>query len=228
MYNSKGAKQRGWKFSKVRSAIMETPIHIRIGKKDYIYTSTGNGSILLLDRTGKTRYKSKNNIAEKTGNSNIYTGRSISASGIYYIDTLGSVINVAFGGQKEFLPIKGEKGDQLYMARLNEDNSREFILYNSNEIRVFDVKGNKLYDKIDVNRLDDTPSKFRFNKQNWLGYSDNGASSAFLIDAKGQPKEDSPYTGRGKFRMGDINKDGRMELIIKGENGQLTVYSLSK
>lgn len=227
MYDARGNKLKGWKFRKVRSAITETPQHIRIGKKDYIYTSTANGTILLLDRKGSSRYKSKENIADKNGRSYIYTGRSIAASGIYFIDTLGIIVNVPFGGQKEYLPIKGKKQDELYMARINEDNSREFILYNSSSINVYDVSGVKLYDEITVNNLGGAPKKYRFEQQNWLGYSDNTEKEAYLIDAKGNLKPDAPFSGMGRFRMGDINKDGIMELVIKGDSGQLVVYSLS-
>jgi hypothetical protein len=227
MYDAKGNKLRGWKFTKVRSAITETPKHIRIGKKDFIYTSTGNGTILLLDRKGKSRYKPKENIVDKNGRSYIYTGRSISSSGIYYIDTLGTVVNVPFGGQKEYLPIKGEKQDNLYLARLNEDESREFILYNETSINVYNLNGVKLYNEIIVTSLGGAPRKYRFEKQNWLGYSDNNVKEAYLIDSEGNIKDDAPYSGTGQFRMGDINKDGIMELVIKGDNGQLVVYSLS-
>ena len=213
---------------KLRTSISERAQHIRIDKKDYIYSSTGNGSILLLDRKGKSRYKSKENIADKMGSAFIYTGRSISASGIYYIDSLGAVVTVPFGGQKEYLPIKGAKGDQLLMSKLDDDNSREFILYNSESISVFDLKGNKLFDKINVNKLTEAPKSFRFDKQNWLGYSDDGTKEAFLVSAKGSIRSDSPFSGQGAFSIGDINLDGIMELIIQGENGQLIVYSLSK
>lgn len=228
MYNTYGKPLKGWKFSKVRSAITETPQHIRIGKKDYIYTSTGNGTILLLDRKGKSRYKARENIGDKFGSAYLYAGKSINSSGIYYIDTLGVVVHVPFGDQKEYLPIKGTKGDQLYMARINSDISREFILYNSNTINVFELSGKKLYDEIVVNELSGAPKKFRFQKQNWLGYSDNSTKEAFLIDENGIRRADTPYSGVGRFSMGDINKDGIMELVIQGDSGQLVVYSLSK
>jgi hypothetical protein len=228
MYNAKGDKLKGWKFKKVRSAITESPRHIRIGKKDYIYTTTGNGTVLLLDRKGKNRYKVKENVADKYARSYYYVGKSISTSGMYYMDTLGSVINLPFGGQKDYLAIKGEKGDQLYMAKLNEDNSREFVLYNSQSISVINLKGDNLYDKIIVKELGGAPKKFRFDKQNWLGYTDNDSQEAYLLDKNGEIRIDAPYFGRGNFRMGDINKDGTMELVIIGDKGQLIVHSLSK
>lgn len=228
MYDIEGNKLKGWKFKKVRSAIVETPQHFKIGKKDYIYTSTGNGTALLMDRQGKTRFKVKENIAEKNGEATIYTGKSISSSGIYYIDTLGAVINLPFGGEKEYLAIKGEKGDDLAMERINSDNSREFILYNRNKIDVFELNGNKLFDKIEISALNGAPKIYRFNQKNWLGYSDDNSKEAFLIDANGNIKQDSPYAGIGRFSIGDINKDGILEFIIQGENGQLVAYSLSK
>jgi hypothetical protein len=228
MYDIEGNEVKGWKFDKVRSAISESAQHFRIGKKDFIYTSTSNGSILLLDRKGKTRYKVKENIGDKNGAANIYTGRSIAASGIYYIDSLGTVVHLPFGGEKEYLAIKGEKGDKLYMARLNEDNSREFMLYNQNKISVSDVNGNKLFDKIIVADLASTPKVYRFGQQNWLGYSDKSTGEAYLRDHNGLVRSDAPFEGIGPFKIGDINKDGILELVIQGSRGQLVVYSLSK
>jgi len=228
LYDAKGYPVKGWKFDKVRSSISETAQHIRIDRKDYIYTSTSNGTILLLDRKGKSRYKAKENIADKIGNAFIYTAKSISGSGIYYIDSLGAIVNVTFGGQKEYLPIKGKKGDRLLMARINDDNTREFILYNSSSIRIYDLKGEKLFDEISVNELEDAPNKYRFEKKNWIGYTDNKTKEAYLRDVKGRIRSDAPYSGSGSFRIDDINQDGIMELIIRGEQGQLIVYSLTK
>jgi hypothetical protein len=228
MFDSEGTNLKGWKYEGAKSAITETPQHIRIGKKDYIYTSTANGTILLLDRKGKMRFRAKQNIGDKNGSAYTYTGRSIESSGIYYIDTLGGVVHLAFGGQKEYMAIKGEKGDKLYMARVNEDNTREFILYNDTKILVFDLNANPLFDEVTVGQLAGEPQKYRFNKQNWLGYTDDQTKESFLLDVNGNAKADTPFAGIGLFSIGDINLDGILELIVQGENGQIVVYSLSK
>lgn len=228
MYDIEGTLLKGWKFKRVKSAIAETPQHFKIGNKDYIYTSTVNGTVLLLDRQGKTRYKVKENIAEKNGEATIYIGKSISSSGIYYIDSLGAVINLPFGGEKEYLAIKGDKNDDLLMQRINSDNSREFILYNQNKIAVHELNGERLFDEITISTLKDSPKVYRFDQQNWLGYTDDQSKEAYLINAAGNIREGSPYAGIGSFSIGDINKDGILELVIQGENGQLIAYSLPK
>jgi hypothetical protein len=228
MYDIEGTLLKGWKFKRVKSAIAETPQHFKIGNKDYIYTSTVNGTVLLLDRQGKTRYKVKENIAEKNGEATIYIGKSISSSGIYYIDSLGAVISLPFGGEKEYLAIKGDKNDDLLMQRINSDNSREFILYNQNKIAVHELNGERLFDKITISTLKDSPKVYRFDQQNWLGYTDDQSKEAYLINSAGNIREGSPYAGIGNFSIGDINKDGILELVIQGENGQLIAYSLPK
>ena len=226
MYDAKGNKVKGWNFGKVRSAINEQVKHIKIGKKDYIFVTTANGSILLLDRKGKSRYKIKENIVEKLGTSFIYTGKNIQESGIYYIDTLGQVIKLPFNGKKEFLPIKGEKGDNLYVKYLEAQNKYGFIVFNDFKIDAFSINGDKLFNEILLSKLESAPSLYRLNNENWIGYTDTEEKQGYLINFKGEHYQDFPVKGISPFSIRDINKDGTLELVIADETGGIIVYTL--
>ena len=226
MYDAKGKKVSGWKFPKVRSAINEQVKHLKIGKKDYIFATTANGSILLVDRKGKSRYKVKENIVEKSGPSFIYTGKNIQESGIFYIDTLGQVIKLPFNGKKDYLPIKGEKGDKLIVKYLKTQNKYGFIVFSDFTIEGFSVDGSKLFKDILVDRLESAPGFYGLNNENWIGYTDTEAKQGYLLNFKGELYNDFPVKGISPFSIRDINKDGTLEMIITDETGGVIVYTL--
>ena len=226
MYDAKGNKVRGWKFVKVRSAINEQIKHIKMGKKDYIFASTSNGTILLLDRKGKLRYRVKENISEKQGPSFIYTGKNIQESGIFYIDTLGQVIKLPFNGKKDYLPIKGAENDQLLVKYLKNQNKYVFIIFNEFKIEAFSTDGGKLIDNIHVNGLESDPNLYRLNNEYWIGYTDAEEMQSYLINFKGELYKDFPVKGISPFSIRDINKDGILELVIADETGGIIVYAL--
>lgn len=226
MYDAKGNKVRGWNFVKVRSAISEQIKHIKIGKKDYIFATTSNGTILLLDRKGKSRYQVKENIVEKQGQSFIYTGRNIQESGIFYIDTLGQVVKLPFNGKKNYLPIKGEKGDQLLVKYLKEQNSYGLIIFNYFKIEGFSLDGSKLFNNIPVSKLDLAPSLYRLNSENWIGYTDTEEQQGYLLNFNGELYPSFPVKGISPFSIRDINKDGTLEMVIADDTGGLIVYTL--
>ena len=228
MYDAKGKKVRGWKFPKVRSPINEQVKHIKIGKKDYIFASTANGTILLLDRKGKSRYQVKENIIEKHGPSFIYTGKNIQESGIFYIDTLGQVIKMPFNGKKNYLAIKGGNGDQLIVKYLKTQNKYGFLVFSDFKIEAFSLDGSKLFDNILISKLESAPGFYRLNEENWIGYTDSEEKQGYLVNFKGELYRDFPVKGISPFSIRDINKDGTLELVIADETGGIIVYALMK
>lgn len=226
MYDAKGKKVSGWKFPKVKSAISEQVKHLKIGKKDYIFASTSNGSILLVDRKGKSRYRVKENIVEKLGTSFIYTGKNIQESGIFYIDTLGQVIKLPFNGKKDYLPIKGEKGDNLLVKYLKTQNKYGILVFNDFKIEAFSIDGSKIFPDIPVDKLESAPSLYQLNNENWIGFTDAEEKQGYLINFKGEHYQDFPVKGISPFSIRDINKDGTFEMVIADETGGIIVYTL--
>lgn len=55
MYDKTGKPVRGFGFNKTKSAIVQPPVHIRMGSKDYILIAEENGTLNILSRVGKSR-----------------------------------------------------------------------------------------------------------------------------------------------------------------------------
>ena len=57
LFDSKGKRVKGFIFSQTKTPIVQTPVHIRIGSKDYILIAEENGTLHILNRIGKNRVK---------------------------------------------------------------------------------------------------------------------------------------------------------------------------
>ncbi|WP_271393701.1 hypothetical protein [Aequorivita sinensis] len=55
MYDKNAKLVTGFGFKKAKSSIVQSPIHIRMGSKDYIVIAEENGSLNILSRVGKSR-----------------------------------------------------------------------------------------------------------------------------------------------------------------------------
>jgi outer membrane protein assembly factor BamB len=227
-YDGNGTRVNGWKFTKARSPINEPAKHLKLAKKDYIITTTANGTVFLLDRRGKSRFKVKENVGDKYGHSFIFAKKDIRSSGIFYIDTLGQVIKLTFGGKKEYLPIKGMPGDKLIVLHIKSQKTMGFILYNDLKISIRKINGDKLMDYIVLEKLNETPNVYRLNDENWVGYSDKATQMAYMINFSGQPYSTFPINGLSPFSIKDINKDGILELVIADITGGVIVYALKE
>ncbi len=55
LFDNKGKRVKGFTFSKTKTPIIQAPVHIRIGSKDYILIAEENGILHILNRVGKKR-----------------------------------------------------------------------------------------------------------------------------------------------------------------------------
>lgn len=55
MYDKQGKTVKGFGFNKAKSSIVQAPVHIRMGSKDYILIAEDSGKLNILSRVGKSR-----------------------------------------------------------------------------------------------------------------------------------------------------------------------------
>ena len=55
MYDKNGKIVKGFGFNKAKSNIAQSPVHIRMGNKDYIIVAEESGKLNILSRVGKSR-----------------------------------------------------------------------------------------------------------------------------------------------------------------------------
>lgn len=227
VYNVQGLKVKGWQYQNDRIPFSEPVRHFSIQGKDYIFVVKQNGGLELINRKGKTRFKAKNSATDKQGDSFLFLGRSIKNSGIFYIDTTGSVIKSMFDGSREVLPIKSEKGDNLEVKWSSSMNEYVFCVYNPRLIKGFASDGRQLFNEIAFENAGSKPYFYTLNDQLWVGYTNKANQMAYLVNFAGVSYSGFPIAGDTPFSIADINKDGVFEALIADRKNRIYCYALS-
>lgn len=231
MYDKHGSVVEGWDFEGTEERMIRPPQHIRIEQKDYILITDSSGAIHLLDRRGNIRYEVDERIAPSEHTPLVVNeNKSIGASELVYTDTTGAVVKLRFEGKRSRFHLKEEMEEPYFFTHkdLESDGKKESILLEGNELAVFNTDEEQRFAYSFDSTLVDPPLYFHSPEEmGMVGVLDRKSKEAYLFDRTGALKDGMPLFGSTLFSVGDINRDGYLELVIGSEEGDLYCYSLN-
>ena len=199
--------------------------HILINGKDYIISIASNGKIHALSRRGEERL----NISETIPARPFVIEKANTLANTFLVsqDTSG-VIKVYLDDRKETTRLPDVYTEtQFYYADINSDNKRDYLLVDDNELRVLNQELNEL-SEVEVDSTI-TTNIFTYRLPDdviEIGFSSAGANEIYLLNDIGNLHEGFPLYGSTAFTIGDMNKDGQMELIVGSKDGHVYAYTL--
>jgi len=220
--DAKGETVKGWSFKKINETVSQPILHVRAGGKDFIVIAEDDGKINLLDRRGSSKEKVK----QKT----LFSGSKLQAfskatnPSVAFTDSTGKVYIVSMNGKVETITPKEFSAQHLFVyGDMNGDNAPELIFSDLNEISVYTIKGQALFNY-----------KFEFQStlppviaETWegerLGAVCNGSSEIYLFNIKGEVEEDFPLSGSTLFDITPGNKE-TPDLLVAGQGNTVFIY----
>ena len=210
MYDSKGKTVKGFGFKKALSTITMPPQHLRIGRKDYILIAEEKGKLNILNRLGKNRIliKEKFQFSEnaiKRENSNfVFTTKQ------------GKKVTINTKGKVSF------KDLQLIDHHSFVRSGTTGVTLNDNLLRI-------------NNQLVEMPlgiySKLTLvlsNKNKYISLTDLEEHKVYVYTSMGELLPNFPVYGTSKAHIGDADKDGHPNLVVKGENNSIILYNINR
>ncbi len=230
-YDKHGKELEGWNFEGTETPMQRPPQHIRIDKKDYILVTDSAGEVLLLNRRGKPRYEVEERIGPSKHTPLVVTERkSIGASSITFTDTTGAVVEFRFEGKRTRDHFKEGMEEPIFFDHqdLENDGKKEYILLQGQELMVHGADKEQRFGYTFDSTITTPPVVAKGPKgKGKVGVLDRKNAEAYLFDRSGSLHEGFPLFGTTPFSVGDINKDGYLELVIGSEEGTLYGYSLN-
>lgn len=209
MYNNKGAIVNGFTYTKPVSPVSDRPQHIRFGNRDYLLFRLEDGTLMILNRVGKTRiplsekfdfsendvyaYKDQFTFTDKGGN-------------LIMIDEHGKIARTA-------LSLPPDHG--------MEATSKTLVYMNEN---ILHIKGNEVVMDYGVYT---SPRIFYIYDKIYVGLTDLQSHRTYLFDSNADPIPGFPVLGNGLPELGDMDNDQKLELVIKNQDNSLVVYRLN-
>jgi hypothetical protein len=229
-FDAKGNEIKGWNFKAKSGKIIRPPQHIRIGNKDYVLAVSNTYTVYLLDRKGDERVKLDNKMPPMAKQSDIYLdfGKDILQTKMVYADTLGIPVNYFFNGAVDRLNIKENASSHEFVyADINNNGLGQYLFLSKGKLSLYDSDKTLLFS----NRLENEKIRhlqvLTFGKENhFISVVDVENNRVYLYDSFGNLEDGMPLYGSTKTALGDLNKDGKMNLVVGSSDGKIYTYQL--
>ena len=209
MYNNQGKIVTGFKYTSAYDNIIEAPQHFKINRKDYLVFKLANNTLKVLNRVGNVRIKIKEEIPFSDNPIRLYqnTISLTSSEGLLYqIDTKGKLTKTDLG---------------LNIDHGFDATSKTLAIMNDN---VLSIRGKKVTLDLGVYSK---PRIFYINDKIYVSVTDIQNQKCYLFDSQAVAIPNFPIYGSSTIDMADINKDRKLELVIKDQENSFTVYRIN-
>jgi len=210
MYDNTFKVVKGFKFTKTKSNVLQTPKHIKIGTKDYIVVSETNGKLHILNRQGKSR--TKINTTFSFDRSEIFNHKNT----LVFKDLKNTIhsVNIASG-----------KVSKLDILQGNNHNS-----FNHKSALKVKLEDNHLSIKDKTIELDfgnyTAPEVIYLNKKYYVSTTDLDTQKVYLYDSNANLLDKFPVYGQSAIALTNMDKDAKLEFAVKGEANSVLVYKM--
>lgn len=207
MYDNKGEIVKGFTFKTDAKSIISAPSHLRISGKDFLVFIEEGGKIRILDRTGKDRIETKENILLAKGQSKVYKNK------ISLISKAGVLHQWGINGDKSASVLSNEPITGW------DATTKSLVYMAANQMN---IKGKEI--ALDFGYFT-APKIFYLQDKLYFTTTNTETQKVFLFDSQGQPLPHFPILGYGGVDIGDMDNDGILELITQSTSNTLTVYN---
>jgi len=226
-FDAEGNQVDGWNFNSGGGDMILPIRHLRIKRKDYLFTLEENGKIHLLNRRGKTRH----DVDRVANNFNraayrIELGNRIDQSALYYADSSGTLHRMEFDGGEEKIDPGNSGVQDCLITDLDQDGTMDFVVIYSEGLGAYSFSGDVLFET-DLGELNQPKLTYhRWGSESRIAVTDQGNGKIFLFDDQGQSTSAIPLFGNLPPVVGDINLNGYPDLISASRSGFVYAYTI--
>jgi hypothetical protein len=229
-FTGTGEEVDGWKFRKSKGMISRPLRYFALNGKDYLVAVDDEGHVEVLNRRGEERIKVKEQLPIACGDYFLELHQDINNTKLVAIDSVGNVVKLLFGGERENIPLATVEGPLHFEYQdINNDKSYEYLLLNEGKLSVYNQQKQPLFE-IRLPENSDIHSFFYFSslgKYGKIGLLDRLNEKIYLYYDAGGLGAEFPLSGSSVFTINDINNDEVNDVIV-GLGNTVVTYSLKR
>jgi hypothetical protein len=226
-YDKEGLPIKGWDNKGTKSLVVNPIEHTVIEGKDYLYASDIEGNVYLWERKGPVRHNVGATFSAKNKN-HIYLqrGLSLETTKIHYINENGQIAALNLMGKSDVTKIDSVKLSHLLATDFDGDKKLEYLVPVQNKFYVLNSEKKILFaDVFEASIEGKVIITGKKNSYILVSNSAEGTVSIYNSHFEKLPAMNQPATHLSV--IGDLNNDGRDNLITIVEGNKVMVYTLS-
>lgn len=186
-------------------SILSQPKHFRIGSKDYIVYAQGE-QLKILNRTGKTRINTKENIQFSGNEIYLYKNQFTTTN------TKGDLVQVNLKGQVSKQNLKLDAKHQITTT------SKTLVALSENKLT---IKSKTI--ELEFGNYT-APKIFYLNDKIYINVTDLQSKKIYLFDSQAKLISNFPVYGNSSIELENIDKDRNLEFLVIGESNSVIMY----
>lgn len=207
MYDKNAKIVTGFGFRKASSEIVQSPVHIRMGNKDYIVIAEQNGTLNILNRQGRTRV----NVSKKFEFSEI----PITYEGTKFVVITKNNIKESISDRGVVESVNPGVGDAYWFSILNGVKAT----LDDNLLRI-----NGKLAELPIGVYSE-PQLFSISRNVYTAVTEIQEKKVFLFDENARPVEGFPVFGSSNASLGTRSSRSNY-LVVKGDSNGIIVYEI--
>ena len=208
MLNNTGQRVNGFTYTKAEAELASPAKHFRIASKDYLLFPLKNGTLKILQRTGKERIPMKERF-EFTANE-LFEYRNTFA----FTDQKGTLVQIDTRGRVN--------RSNLGLTPTHEvvASNKTLATLDGQSLQIKEKKIELEYGVYEGLRF------FYLNDKIYISLVDKASKQLFLFDSQSELVKGFPVMGDSAIDMVDMDADGKLELVVKDDRNTVTLYRI--
>ena len=208
MLNNSGQRVNGFTYTKAEAELASPAKHFRIASKDYLLFPLKNGTLKILQRTGKERIPMKERF-EFTDNE-LFEYRNTFA----FTDQKGTLVQIDTRGRVN----RSNLG--LTPTHKVVASNKTLATLDGQRLQIKEKKIELEYGVYEGLRF------FYLNDKIFISLVDKASKQLFLFDSQSELVKGFPVMGDSAIDMIDMDADGKLELVVKDDRNTVTLYRI--
>ncbi len=224
-YDIEGNKVAGWEYAASKSPVTKTISHLALGGKDYVVVPLQNGTVKIIERSGKDRLILKNKLPKTNNPVILKVNTELKKVYLITLDSSGNSVKLYFNDAIEntnFGDITKTTFFDYYDVNL--DNNYDNIFAFRKSFKVFDSEKQVILSIELPEDIMRAPLFFKMpDKAIKIGLVT--ASNIYLINSTGKIENNFPLAGSTPFCISNLSNDNSLNLVV-GDKNLLYMYNL--
>ncbi|MCB0466801.1 MAG: hypothetical protein KDC64_01145 [Aequorivita sp.] len=206
LYDKNGKIVKGFNFNKAKSNIVQSPVHIRMGNKDYIVVAEESGKLNILSRVGKSR---------------ISVSKNFNFSEMPIAEEDNTFVVITKENTKERIFQDGKISSQ----KLDVGNNYWFVINGSTKVTIDDnlLRINGKLAELPLG-VYSKPEIFNINRNSYITITEIQEKKVYVFDKNGDLLNGFPVYGTSVASLDDSGKNA-LNIVTKGESNGVILYS---
>lgn len=207
MYDKQGKTVKGFDFNKAKSNIVQSPLHVRMGNKDYIVIAEESGKLNILSRVGKSR---------------ILVSKNFNFSEIPIAEEDNTFVVITKENTKERISEEGKITSQ----KLDVGNNYWFATNGNTKVTLDDnlLRINGKLTELPLG-LYSKPLLFSVTRNSYITITETQEKKVYVFDKNGDVLNGFPIYGTSAAGLGEGNGKNAKSIVVKGDTDSVILYS---